>query len=72
VVHLLGHSSRGGAASLLQRDGWTVITADGRLCAHFEHTVCITPNGARILTEFSPDVYRRIGGPQPLAVAVGR
>ena len=31
-------------------DRWTVVTADGSLSAHFEHTVAITQNGARILT----------------------
>lgn len=31
-------------------DGWTVVTADSRLCAHFEHTVAITPDGAEVLT----------------------
>lgn len=31
-------------------DGWTVVTADGKLSAHFEHTVAITPQGPRILT----------------------
>jgi methionyl aminopeptidase len=31
-------------------DRWTVVTADGSLSAHFEHTVAITANGARILT----------------------
>jgi len=31
-------------------DGWTVVTADGSLSAHFEHTVAITPNGPEILT----------------------
>lgn len=31
-------------------DGWTIRTADGGLSAHFEHTVAITKNGARILT----------------------
>tara|TARA_Y100001970_G_scaffold292879_1_gene436323 strand:- start:3210 stop:3935 length:726 start_codon:yes stop_codon:yes gene_type:complete len=31
-------------------DGWTVITADRSLSAHFEHTVGITPYGPRILT----------------------
>ena len=31
-------------------DKWTVVTADGSLSAHFEHTVAITENGARILT----------------------
>jgi methionyl aminopeptidase len=31
-------------------DRWTVVTADGSLSAHFEHTVAITKNGPRILT----------------------
>jgi methionyl aminopeptidase len=31
-------------------DKWTVVTADGTLSAHFEHTVAITSNGPRILT----------------------
>ena len=31
-------------------DGWTVITADRSLSAHFEHTVGITKDGPRILT----------------------
>ncbi|HZO91414.1 MAG TPA: type I methionyl aminopeptidase [Chthonomonadaceae bacterium] len=31
-------------------DRWTIVTADGSLSAHFEHTVAITPNGAAILT----------------------
>jgi methionyl aminopeptidase len=32
-------------------DKWTVVTADGSLSAHFEHTVAITQEGPRILTE---------------------
>jgi methionyl aminopeptidase len=31
-------------------DGWTVVTADGRLSAQFEHTIVVTPEGAEILT----------------------
>ncbi|HEX9978585.1 MAG TPA: M24 family metallopeptidase, partial [Acidimicrobiia bacterium] len=31
-------------------DGWTVVTADGSLCAHFEHTIAITPDGPQVLT----------------------
>lgn len=31
-------------------DGWTVVTADGKLSAHFEHTVAITESGPEILT----------------------
>jgi methionyl aminopeptidase len=31
-------------------DGWTAVTVDGSLSAHFEHTVAITDNGPEILT----------------------
>ncbi len=31
-------------------DGWTVVTADGSLAAHFEHTVAVTEGGREILT----------------------
>jgi methionyl aminopeptidase len=31
--------------------GWTVRTKDGKLCAHFEHTIAITDNGPIILTD---------------------
>ena len=37
-----------------QPDKWTVVTMDGSLSAHFEHTVLITENGARILTVPTP------------------
>ena len=32
-------------------DGWTVKTKDGKLAAHFEHTIAITSNGPQILTK---------------------
>lgn len=32
-------------------DGWTIVTADGKLAAHFEHTVAITPDGPVIMTK---------------------
>ncbi|TMW70047.1 type I methionyl aminopeptidase [Alteribacter natronophilus] len=32
-------------------DNWTVVTADGRRCAHFEHTIAITDSGYEILTK---------------------
>ncbi len=40
----------GAAQTKLLDDGWTVITADGSLSAHFEHTVAITPDGHEVLT----------------------
>ncbi|MBQ6718177.1 MAG: type I methionyl aminopeptidase [Clostridia bacterium] len=32
-------------------DGWTVLTKDGSLSAHFEHTIVITPDGPQIMTK---------------------
>lgn len=32
-------------------DNWTVVTQDGAMCAHFEHTVVITEEGCEILTQ---------------------
>ena len=40
----------GGWETMQLDDGWTVVTADGSLSAHFEHTVAITENGAEVLT----------------------
>jgi methionyl aminopeptidase len=40
----------GGAEVVMERDGWTVRTADGRPSAHFEHTVAVTETGADVLT----------------------
>ncbi|MGZ6255501.1 MAG: type I methionyl aminopeptidase [Candidatus Limnocylindria bacterium] len=34
----------------LLRDGWTVVTADGSISAHFEDTVAVTPSGPEVLT----------------------
>lgn len=31
-------------------DNWTVVTTDGSICAHFEHTIAITEDGYEILT----------------------
>ena len=34
----------------LNADGWTVVTADGLLSAHFEHSIAVTDNGPEVLT----------------------
>jgi methionyl aminopeptidase len=31
-------------------DGWSVVTADGRLSAHFEHTIAVTADGPEVFT----------------------
>jgi methionyl aminopeptidase len=40
----------GGPRTRLLEDGWGVVTADGTLSAHFEHTVAITDDGPEVLT----------------------
>ena len=50
-------------------DKWTVVTADGSLSAHYEHTVAVTPEGFEILTltdaqprsNYIPDALRQGG-----------
>ena len=40
-------------------DHWTVVTADGSRSAHFEHTVAITAEGPRVLTQASLPIRQR-------------
>jgi methionyl aminopeptidase len=40
----------GSGATRVLDDGWSVVTADGSLSAHFEHTVAVTPDGPKVLT----------------------
>ena len=40
----------GGAAIRVLDNDWTVVTVDGRLCAHYENTICITDGEPEILT----------------------
>ncbi len=40
----------GQAPTVTLADGWSVVTADGSLSAHFEHTVALTPAGPEVLT----------------------
>jgi methionyl aminopeptidase len=41
----------GGPATRTLPDKWTIVTVDGSRSAHFEHTIAITENGPRVLTE---------------------
>jgi methionyl aminopeptidase len=41
----------GGQETRQLSDGWTVVTADGSLSAHFEHTVAVTEDGHEVLTD---------------------
>jgi methionyl aminopeptidase len=40
----------GGPGTEQLDDGWSVVTADGRLSAHFEHTIAVTDNGPEVFT----------------------
>jgi methionyl aminopeptidase len=40
----------GGAGTRTLEDGWSVVTADGSLSAHVEHTIAITESGPEVLT----------------------
>jgi methionyl aminopeptidase len=40
----------GGPETKLMPDGWSVMTADGSLSAHFEHTIAITDHGPEVFT----------------------
>jgi len=40
----------GSAETRLLDDGWSVLTADGSLSAHFEHTIVVTDDGPEVLT----------------------
>ncbi len=42
--------NKGGSATLVKEDGWTAVTVDGSLSAHFEHTVAVMPEGPWILS----------------------
>ena len=42
-------NARGPETRLLD-DGWSVVTADGSLSAHFEHTIAVTDDGPEVLT----------------------
>jgi methionyl aminopeptidase len=43
--------NEGGYEVVVLDDGWTAVTMDGKLSAHFEHTILVTPNGPKILTK---------------------
>jgi methionyl aminopeptidase len=51
VVAIEPQVNLGGREVQMLADGWTAVTKDGSLSAHYEHTVAITPDGPWILTE---------------------
>ncbi|MFH1147637.1 MAG: type I methionyl aminopeptidase [Pseudomonadota bacterium] len=49
----------GGYEVRILSDGWTAVTKDGNLSAHFEHCVAITENGPRVLSRLNTPKERR-------------
>ncbi len=45
--------NEGGYEVMVLEDGWTAVTMDGKLSAHFEHTIVITNDNPRILTQIN-------------------
>lgn len=41
----------GGSEVMVLKDGWTAVTKDGSLSAHFEHTIAVTDGAPRVLTK---------------------
>jgi methionyl aminopeptidase len=62
VVAIEPMLSAGTASIRTLDDGWTVVTADGALSAHFEHTVAVTEEGPRILTTPAHPIGTRASG----------
>ena len=62
----------GKAAVKVLSDGWTAVTRDGSLSAHFEHTVVVTRDGCEILTLVDPDRSRVRDGAQEARVRDAR
>jgi methionyl aminopeptidase len=54
----------GGAATRVLDDDWTVVTDDGSLSAHWEHTVAITEDGPRVLTARSDEPVWPLAEPE--------
>jgi methionyl aminopeptidase len=60
----------GDPATVVRPDRWTVATADGLRCAHYEHTICVTAGAAEILTGLGQEASGRTDARLP--VAAGR
>jgi methionyl aminopeptidase len=50
----------GGCGVRILDDGWTAVTEDGSLAAHFEHTIAVTEDGPEVLTSRSGSMARVI------------
>jgi len=62
----------GGPAVKVLQDGWTAVTRDGSLAAHFEHTVAVTDVGPRVLSQtMEADVVADIMTREPASLPHG-
>ena len=43
-------------------DRWTAVTVDGKLSAHFEHSIVVTDGEPEILTEWQDEGFKRLAG----------
>jgi len=55
--------NEGSAGVRVLDDHWTAVTVDGKLSAHFEHTLAITDGPAEVLTEWNPARFDSVMGP---------
>ena len=53
--------NQGGAGVRVQKDGWTVVTLDGKLSAHYENSVLVTDSDPFILTDSENNKTATIG-----------
>ncbi len=59
----------GGSGWRVLPDGWTTVTTDGSIAAHWEHTVAVTEDGPRVLTASAGEAWRlRAGDPGSLTM----
>ncbi|RFA25558.1 type I methionyl aminopeptidase [Alkalilimnicola ehrlichii] len=56
--------NQGAAKVKVKRDGWTVVTADKKLSAQWEHTIAVTANGFEVLTLREEEKAQRAGALQ--------
>jgi len=49
--------NEGGYEVMILEDGWTAVTMDGKLSAHFEHTILVTSDKPKILTKINEKDY---------------
>jgi hypothetical protein len=50
----------GGPSVRVLEDRWTAVTVDGKLSAHFEHTIAITDGDPEVLTEWERPGFQKV------------